>query len=63
MIREADGIAADVLHYPSVKPFDTKALVESAQKTGAVVTVETQNIIGGLGGAVCETLSSNVRRV
>jgi transketolase len=54
---QADGIAADVLHYPSVKPFDAKTLVNSAQKTGAVVTVETQNIIGGLGGAACETLS------
>lgn len=54
---KADGITADVLHYPSVKPFDAATLVASAQKTGAVVTVETQNIIGGLGGAVCETLS------
>jgi transketolase len=51
------GIAADVLHYPAVKPFDAAALTASARKTGAVVTVETQNIIGGLGGAVCETLS------
>lgn len=53
----ADGIAADVLHYPSVKPFDAATLMASAKKTGAVVTVETQNIIGGLGGAVCEILS------
>ena len=53
------GIEAEVLHYPSVKPFDTNTLIRSAQKTGAVVTVETQNIIGGLGGAVCETLSEN----
>ena len=51
------GIEADVLHYPSVKPFDAETLIASATKTGAVVTVETQNIIGGLGGAVCEILS------
>jgi transketolase len=52
-----EGITVELLHYPSVKPFDAETLVNSAKKTGAVVTVETQNIIGGLGGAVCETLS------
>ena len=52
-----DGIKADVLHYPSVKPFDAATLVASARKTGGVVTVENQSILGGLGGAVCEILS------
>jgi len=61
-LRAADelkksGIAAEVLHYPSVKPFDADTLASSAKKTGAVVTVENQNTIGGLGGAVCEVLS------
>ncbi len=51
------GINAEVIHYSSVKPFDAVTLVESAKKTGRVVTVENQNIIGGLGGAVCEVLS------
>ncbi len=51
-----EGITVDLLHYPSIKPFDVKTLVASAQKTGAVVTVENQNIIGGLGGAVAEVL-------
>ena len=52
-----EGIKADVLHYPSVKPFDADTLVASAKKTGGVVTVENQSILGGLGGAVCEILS------
>jgi transketolase len=52
-----DGIMAEVLHYPSVKPFDEGTLVESAKKTKAVVTVENQTTVGGLGGAVCEVLS------
>ncbi|OGV33062.1 MAG: hypothetical protein A2020_07885 [Lentisphaerae bacterium GWF2_45_14] len=56
---EAAGISVEVLHYPSVKPFDEKTLIASAKKTRAVVTVENQNIIGGLGGAVCEVLSEN----
>jgi transketolase len=52
-----EGIEAELLHYPSVKPFDTETLINSAKKTAVVVTVENQNIIGGLGSAVCETLS------
>ncbi len=51
------GINAEVLHYPSIKPFDADTLVSSARKTGGVVAVENQSTIGGLGGAVCETLS------
>lgn len=54
-----EGIGADILHFPSVKPFDVDGLVASAKKTGAVVSVENQEIIGGLGGAVCETLSEH----
>ena len=52
-----EGVSVELLHYPSVKPFDAATLVASAGKTGGVVTVENQNIIGGLGGAVCEVLS------
>jgi len=52
-----EGIKVELLHYPSIKPFDAATLIASAKKTGAVVVVENQNIIGGLGGAVCETLS------
>ena len=55
-----DGVDVELLHYPSVKPFDATALIASAKKTGAVVTVENQSIIGGLGGAVCEVLSENL---
>jgi transketolase len=52
-----EGISVELLHYPSVKPFDADTLVASARKTGGVVTVENQSILGGLGGAVCEVLS------
>jgi len=61
------GLSVELLHYPSVKPFDAAALVASARKTRGVVTVENQNLIGGLGGAVCEVLSeqcpTRVRRL
>lgn len=51
------GIRARVLHLPTLKPFDTDAVVEAARETGAVITVEDHSIIGGLGAAVAETLS------
>jgi len=52
----AEGVEVELLHYPCIKPFDAETLIASAAKTGRVVTVENQSIIGGLGGAVCETL-------
>lgn len=54
-----EGVAVDLLHSPSVKPLDEEAIIASARKTGGVVTVENQNILGGLGGAVCEVLSEH----
>ena len=56
-VLAGEGVAVDLLHYPCIKPFDAAALVASAERTGAVVTVENQSILGGLGGAVCEVLS------
>ncbi len=55
-----EGVSVELLHYPSVKPFDVGTLVASAGRTGAVVTVENQSTIGGLGGVVCETLSEQL---
>ncbi len=51
-----EGIDAQVLHVPTLKPLDTVAIVEAASRTGLVATVEEHSIIGGLGGAVAETL-------
>lgn len=58
-ILEKEGISLEVIHAPVVKPLDTTTIVESSKKTGKVVTVENHSIIGGLGGAVCETLCEN----
>jgi transketolase len=49
-------ISAEVLNCHTLKPFDEKTLVESVKKTGCCVTVEEHQIIGGLNGAVSETL-------
>ena len=58
-ILAKEGISLEVVHAPVVKPLDTTTIVESAKKTGRVVTVENHSVIGGLGGAVCEALSEN----
>ena len=51
-----EGISVDLLEVSTLKPIDVEALVTSASKTGRVLTVEEHSIIGGLGGAVAETL-------
>jgi transketolase len=43
----------------SLKPIDKELIIDSAKKTGFIITVEDHNIIGGLGGAVAEVLSEN----
>jgi transketolase len=58
-ILAAQGIDAHVLHLPTLKPLDTGAIVAAAERTGRVVTVEEHTIIGGLGGAVAETLGEH----
>jgi transketolase len=54
----AEGISAEVINIHTIKPLDVDMISESAKKTGAVVTAEEHNIVGGLGGAVCEALSA-----
>ena len=56
---QQDGVQVEHIHYPSVKPFDVDTLLKSVKKTRVVVTAENQNVIGGLGGAVCEALAEN----
>lgn len=53
----AEGIEATVINMGSIKPIDREALVAAARTCGAVVTAEEHNVIGGLGGAVCEVLA------
>lgn len=51
-----NGIELEVLNCHTLKPFDETTLVKSVKKTGCCVTVEEHQIIGGLAGAVSETL-------
>ncbi|MDD8042476.1 MAG: transketolase C-terminal domain-containing protein [Verrucomicrobiota bacterium] len=51
------GVQADVLNIHTIRPIDRESIVESAARTGRVVTVEDHSIVGGLGSAVAEVLS------
>lgn len=53
----ADGIDAKVINIHTIKPLDEDLVVAAAKECGKVVTVEEHSVIGGLGSAVCETLS------
>lgn len=55
-----DGIHAEVVHVPTIKPLDAKTILDSAAKTGYVITVEEAQINGGLGGAIAELLGENL---
>jgi transketolase len=55
----AEGIDAHVLHVATLKPLDVEAIVAAAERTGRVITVEEHTVIGGLGGAVAETLGDH----
>lgn len=53
------GINAGVVNIHTIKPIDKDLIIKKAKETGAVITVEEHNIIGGLGSAVAEVLSEN----
>ncbi|MBA45216.1 MAG: transketolase [Euryarchaeota archaeon] len=54
-----EGIQATVIDVHTLKPFDHETMTSIAQKCGAIVTAEDHSIIGGLGGAVAESLANN----
>ncbi len=51
------GIVARVLDFHTIKPIDAELLTQAARETGAIVTTEEHNVIGGLGEAVCACLA------
>ena len=55
-LLKADGISARVLDMHTIKPLDEAAVLAAAKETGAIVTSEEANILGGLGAAVAEYL-------
>lgn len=55
-----EGINARVINIHTLKPIDRELLITAAKETGAIVTVEEHNVIGGLGSAVSEVLTEEI---
>ena len=55
-LLKAEGISARLIDMPTIKPLDRELVIKAAKETGAIVTAEEHNIIGGLGSAVCEAI-------
>ena len=53
------GIDVGVINNHTIKPIDEKAIIRAAKETGAVVTVEEHQVMGGMGSAVAEVLAKN----
>lgn len=57
-ILEKEGVSVRIVNLSTIKPIDREIVSSAARETGAVVTVEEHNVIGGLGGAVAEVVSA-----
>jgi transketolase len=53
-------ISAEVINLHTIKPIDRDAILESARKTGCVVTAEEHQLYGGMGSAVAEVIVQNL---
>ena len=59
----AEGISARVVNMATIKPIDKDIILQAAAETGAIVTAEEHNVIGGLGSAVAEVLCESGKPV
>ena len=53
----AEGVQCAILHMPTIKPFDLEQLLDLAAPVRAVVPIEENTVIGGLGSAVAEAIA------
>lgn len=58
-ILKRENISVRLLDMHTIKPIDKEAIIDSAKKTKAILTVEQHSVFGGLGSAVSEVLSLN----
>ena len=56
---KAEGLSVRVIDMHTIKPLDEEIVIRAARETGAIVTSEEANILGGLGSAVCECVAEH----
>lgn len=54
---ERDSVSVRVINMHTIKPLDKEAVIKAIEETGKIITIEDQNIIGGLGSAVAEVIA------
>ena len=57
---ESQGIQAEVVHVPTIKPLDNETILASLRKTGRAATAEEAQVAGGFGGAIAELITDNL---
>jgi len=62
-ILAEQGVSAEVINVHTIKPLDKETILASAAKTGAIVTAEEHNVIGGLGSAIAEAVCEEGKAV
>lgn len=56
---EKEGISVELINIHTIKPLDENVILQSVKKTGAVVTCEEHNVLGGLGESIARLLTQN----
>lgn len=54
-----ENINVQVIDNHTIKPLDEETIIKAAEKTGAIITAEDHQVMGGMGSAVAETLAKN----
>lgn len=54
-----EGISVRVINIHTIKPIDKEIIIQAAEETGRIITIEDHNIIGGLGSAVSEVIAES----
>ncbi|AJQ28670.1 transketolase family protein [Pelosinus fermentans] len=58
-LLKQEGISARVINISTIKPIDEELIIQAAKETKRILTVEEHSVIGGLGSAVCDVLSTH----
>jgi transketolase len=59
-LLESQGIQAEVIHVPTIKPLDEETILASVRKTGRAISAEEAQIAGGFGGALAELFTEKL---
>lgn len=59
-LLQQQGVSAEVVHVPTIKPLDAETILRSVKKTGRIATAEEAQIAGGFGGAIAELLTDQL---